>query len=128
MAKAAKQPALSIRPFKARDRKALIALWNECGLTRPWNPPDRDIDFCLKVRTAGYRNLWTPFAELYHHESASRGADDTPEKAERFQREVETMLRRWGPVLQHDPAYNPNLTLEFTDFSLASPPRPRAAR
>jgi GT2 family glycosyltransferase len=87
-----------------------------------------DIDFCLKVRAAGYRNVWTPFAELYHHESASRGADDTPEKAERFQREVETMLRRWGSVLQHDPAYNPNLTLEFTDFSLASPPRPRAAR
>ncbi|MEO5961611.1 MAG: glycosyltransferase family 2 protein, partial [Opitutaceae bacterium] len=83
-----------------------------------------DIDFCLKVRAAGYRNLWTPFAELYHHESASRGADDTAEKAERFQSEVETMLRRWGAELQSDPAYNPNLTLELNDFSLASPPRP----
>ena len=55
-----------------------------------------DIDFCLKVRAAGYRNLWTPFAELYHHESASRGADDTEEKRERFRRETETMLARWG--------------------------------
>jgi glycosyltransferase involved in cell wall biosynthesis/phage shock protein A len=83
-----------------------------------------DIDFCLKVHAAGYRNLWTPFAEFYHYESASRGSDDTPEKAERFRLEVETMLRRWGPAFQRDPAYNPNLTLEHTDFSLASPPRP----
>jgi glycosyltransferase involved in cell wall biosynthesis len=82
-----------------------------------------DIDFCLKVQAAGFRNLWTPFAELYHHESATRGADDNPEKAARFQREVETMLRRWGPVLTSDPAYNPNLTLELNDFSLAVPPR-----
>ena len=82
-----------------------------------------DIDFCLKVRAAGYRNLWTPFAELYHHESASRGTDDTPEKKERFRGEVETMLLRWGPALTRDPAYNPNLTLELTDFSLAAPPR-----
>ena len=82
-----------------------------------------DIDFCLKVRTAGYRNLWTPFAEFYHHESASRGADDTEEKRERFRRETETMLARWGRELAGDPAYNPNLTLELTDFSLAALPR-----
>ncbi len=82
-----------------------------------------DIDFCLKVRAAGYRNLWTPFAELYHHESASRGAVVTPEKEDRFRREVELMLMRWGPVLQSDPAYSPNLTLELNDFTLASPPR-----
>jgi len=83
-----------------------------------------DIDFCLKVRRAGFRNIWTPFAELYHHESASRGADDTPEKRHRFDREVEAMLRRWGSDLGGDPAYNPNLTLERNDFSLAIPPRP----
>ncbi len=82
-----------------------------------------DIDFCLKVQAAGYRNLWTPFAECYHHESASRGAEDTPEKHERFRQEVETMLRRWKEPIAHDPAYNPNLTLELTDFSLAAPPR-----
>ena len=83
-----------------------------------------DIDFCLKVRRAGLRNIWTPFAELYHHESASRGADDTPEKRSRFDREVEVMLRRWGTELTADPAYNPNLSLERNDFSLAIPPRP----
>ncbi len=83
-----------------------------------------DIDFCLKVRAAGYRNLWTPFAELYHHESVSRGAEDTPEKHERFRAEVETMMKRWAKELKHDPAYNPNLTLEMTDFTLAAPPRP----
>jgi glycosyltransferase involved in cell wall biosynthesis len=82
-----------------------------------------DVDFCLKVRQAGYRNLWTPFAEFYHHESASRGADDTPEKAGRFRAEVEMMLGRWGPLLRQDPAYNPNLSLEDENFSLASPPR-----
>ncbi|HWA10187.1 MAG TPA: glycosyltransferase [Opitutaceae bacterium] len=82
-----------------------------------------DIDFCLKVRAAGYRNLWTPFAELYHHESATRGTDDTPEKEDRFRREVETMMMRWGPELSSDPAYNANLTLELNDFSLAAPPR-----
>ncbi|MFA5058709.1 MAG: glycosyltransferase family 2 protein, partial [Opitutaceae bacterium] len=82
-----------------------------------------DIDFCLKVRAAGYRNLWTPFAELYHHESASRGADDTHEKRERFRQETATMLVRWGPELKQDPAYNPNLTHELNDFSLAVPPR-----
>lgn len=83
-----------------------------------------DIDFCLKVRAAGYRNLWTPFAEFYHHESASRGADDTHEKRERFRHESDTMFARWGRELKQDPAYNPNLTLELNDFSLAVPPRP----
>lgn len=82
-----------------------------------------DVDFCLRVRAAGLRNLWTPFAELYHHESASRGAEDTPEKHERFRREVETMIGRWRDVIAHDPAYNPNLSLELTDYSLAAPPR-----
>lgn len=82
-----------------------------------------DIDFCLRVRATGLRNLWTPFAELYHHESASRGAEDTPEKHERFRREVETMIGRWRDVIAHDPAYNPNLSMELTDYSLAAPPR-----
>ncbi len=86
-----------------------------------------DIDFCLKVRAAGHRNLWTPFAELYHHESVSRGAEDTPEKHERFRAEVEHMMKRWATELKHDPAYNPNLTLELTDFTLAAPPRPWTA-
>lgn len=82
-----------------------------------------DIDFCLRVLKAGYRNLWTPFAELYHHESASRGIEDSPDKLERFAAEIATMRGRWAAILDRDPAYNPNLTAEFEDFSLAVPPR-----
>ncbi|UTV86747.1 glycosyltransferase [Cobetia amphilecti] len=77
-----------------------------------------DVDFCLKVREAGYRNLWTPYAELYHHESVSRGQDDNPEKQARAQREVSYMLDNWGDQLTTDPYYNPNLTLVHEDFSL----------
>ena len=82
-----------------------------------------DVDFCLRVREAGYRNVWTPFAELYHHESASRGYEDTPEKQQRFAKEASYMYQRWGILLQADPAYSPNLTLQADDFSLAWPPR-----
>nr|WP_299379340.1 glycosyltransferase [uncultured Halomonas sp.] len=82
-----------------------------------------DVDFCLRIREAGYRNVWTPYADLYHHESVSRGYEDTPEKQARFSSEVEYMKERWGKGLSKDPAYNPNLTLDHEDFSLAWPPR-----
>ena len=82
-----------------------------------------DVDFCLRLREAGYRNVWTPYAELYHHESATRGQEDTPEKRARFAGEIAYMQRRWGDWLANDPAYTPNLTLQYTDFSLAWPPR-----
>lgn len=84
-----------------------------------------DIDFCLRVREAGYRNVWTPFAELYHHESASRGREDSQEKVRRFHQEVALMTSRWGGALEWDPAYNPNLSLRIEDTSsqLAFPPR-----
>ena len=76
-----------------------------------------DIDFCLRLRAAGYRNLYTPYALLVHHESLSRGKDDTPEKRAVFQREFGYMKRAWGVSLNTDPAYNPNLTLEFENFT-----------
>ena len=82
-----------------------------------------DVDFCLRVQALGYRNLFTPFAELIHHESASRGAEDSPEKILRFQKEIEFMKSRWGQLLLNDPAYNPNLSLDTEDFSFAFPPR-----
>jgi len=82
-----------------------------------------DVDFCLRVREAGYRNIWTPYAELYHHESATRGYEDTPEKQLRFRYEMLYMQKRWGDTLLNDPAYSPNLTLDREDFSLAWPPR-----
>ena len=78
-----------------------------------------DVDFCLKVREAGYLNLWTPYATLYHYESKSRGQEDSPEKIERFRKEVEFMTSKWGDVLKKDPYYNINLTLDFEDFSLS---------
>ncbi len=84
-----------------------------------------DVDLCLKLHGKGYRNVWTPLAELYHHESASRGYEDTPEKLARFNKEIDVMKRRWGGLLENDPAYNPNLTLGSLDFSLAFPPRAR---
>ena len=82
-----------------------------------------DVDFCLKVRAAGFNNLWTPYAELYHHESASRGKEDTLEKRDRFRSEVEYMRATWGDLLDRDPAYNSNLTHTINDFTLALPPR-----
>jgi GT2 family glycosyltransferase len=82
-----------------------------------------DVDFCLKVKELGYRNVWTPYAELYHHESASRGLENAPEKQARFADEVRFMQQRWGDRLANDPAYNPNLTLQAENFSLAWPPR-----
>lgn len=77
-----------------------------------------DVDFCLKVRAAGYLNLWTPFAELIHHESVSRGRDLTPAKAKRFAGEYATMQRRWGAALLSDPYYSPHLTYDREDSSL----------
>jgi O-antigen biosynthesis protein len=82
-----------------------------------------DVDFCLRAREKGYRNIWTPYAELYHHESISRGSDDTPEKYGRFQKEIRFMEERWGSKLRNDPYYNPNLSIITEDFSLAWPPR-----
>lgn len=103
-------------------RKALyheVGGLNETDLTVAFN----DVDFCLKLREKGYVNVWTPYAELYHHESVSRGFEDTPEKQGRFKKEIEYMQNRWKDSLYCDPAYSPNLTLDREDFSLAWPPR-----
>lgn len=77
-----------------------------------------DVDFCLKVQDAGYRNLWTPYAELYHYESISRGAEDSLEKIQRFQGEINFMKNKWQSLLEHDPYYSANLTKDREDFSL----------
>lgn len=93
------------------------------GLDESFEVAFNDVDFCLRLGELGYTNIWTPFAELIHHESASRGHEDSPEKRARFTGEVERMRRRWGHKLECDPAYNPNLTLSGEPFSLAFPPR-----
>ncbi len=82
-----------------------------------------DVDFCLKVKQRGYWNLITPYAELIHHESATRGYEDNPEKVARFEKEKAYMANKWGPTLAIDPFYNPNFTLDREDFSLADQPR-----
>lgn len=87
-----------------------------------------DVDFCLRLRDAGYRNIWTPFAELYHHESATRGREDTAAKKRRFAAEVDFMMDRWASLLADDPAYNPNLSLQSLTCALAAPPRSRQPR
>jgi glycosyltransferase involved in cell wall biosynthesis len=84
-----------------------------------------DVDFCLRLRRAGYRIIYTPYAEFYHHESASRGLEDTVRKNRRFEDEIRFMRERWSETLTHDPAYNLNLSLASADFTLAFPPRTR---
>lgn len=82
-----------------------------------------DVDFCLRLVHSGYRNVWTPFAELYHHESATRGFENSPEKRARFNGEVVYMRDKWGDVLAYDPAYSNNHTLTEELYQLAFPPR-----
>ncbi len=88
---------------------------NEKHLTIAFN----DVDLCLKVQKAGYRNLWTPYAELYHHESISRGAEDNPEKQARFLSEVDYIKTCWNAEGKVDRYYNKNLTRSAVDFSLS---------
>ena len=78
-----------------------------------------DVDFCMRIRKAGYLIVFTPYAELYHYESKSRGADDDPKKQRWFESEVFRFQKRWSKELADgDPYYNPNLTLDKEDFSL----------
>lgn len=87
---------------------------NEIDLKVAFN----DVDFCLKLDEAGYRNVWTPFAELYHLESISRGAEDSPEKARRFADETAYMQKTWTAKLGADRFYSPHLTRMHEDFSI----------
>ncbi len=78
-----------------------------------------DVDFCLKLRKEGYLNVFTPFAELYHFESISRGLDDAGEKAQRYNKESEVFRDKWKEELtKGDPYYNPNFSLDRSDYSL----------
>lgn len=94
-------------------------IYNEAGgLNESLKVAFNDVDFCLRVQQLGYRNLWTPFAELYHHESISRGMEDTPEKKIRFEQEVNYMQKNWTHAINKSRYYNPNLTKDKEDFSL----------
>jgi len=82
-----------------------------------------DVDLCLKIGAAGYRIIYTPRAVVLHHESASRGLDKDGEKRARFEGEKSVLRERWPEVLAHDPAYNPNLTIDTEHMDCAFPPR-----
>lgn len=82
-----------------------------------------DVDFCLKIMSHGYYNLWTPFAELYHHESATRGRDDTQDKKRQFEYDCDYLKSRWSQLIKYDPFYNPNLALNDSWPYLAPIPR-----
>jgi O-antigen biosynthesis protein len=84
-----------------------------------------DVDFCLRAREAGWRIVWTPYAELYHYESKSRGAEDSGARKGLMRRESAYMRRRWVRVIQNDPYYNPNLSYERPDFVLSHAPMAR---
>ena len=88
---------------------------NEVDLKIAFN----DIDFCLRIRERGYLNVFTPYCEAYHHESLSRGVEDTPEKKDRFHREIDYVLERHKDILEKgDPYYNVNLSLDNEQYRI----------
>lgn len=95
-------------------------VWEQVGgLDERFAVAFNDVDLCMRICKAGWRIVWTPFAELYHYESKSRGAENTPEKVKRFNSEVDLFHELWDRELEAgDPCYNPNLSLEREDFSL----------
>ena len=89
------------------------------GFTEELAVAFNDIDYCMKVRKLGKLVVYAPYAVLHHYESKSRGLEDTPEKVERFNREIATFAKRWPEILRDgDPYYNPNLTLRKSNFAL----------
>ena len=89
------------------------------GLDESFEISLNDVDFCLKLREEGYLNVFTPFAELYHFESISRGLDDQGEKAARYNEESARFREKWKKQLEAgDPYYNRNFSLDRSDFSL----------
>ena len=94
------------------------------GLDESFRIALNDVDFCLRLREMGYLNVFTPFAELYHFESASRGSDMVDAaKAKRYEEESQYFREKWKTVLEKgDPYYNPNFSLDYSDYSLRTVP------
>ncbi|MCR5249816.1 MAG: glycosyltransferase family 2 protein [Lachnospiraceae bacterium] len=89
------------------------------GLDEGFRVALNDVDFCLKLREKGYLNIWTPFCELFHYESASRGTDLSGPGAERYEQECEVFRKKWKEILaKGDPYYNVNFSLDRSDYSL----------
>ena len=96
------------------------ALYEELGgLDESFTVALNDVDFCLRVREMGLLNIFTPFAELYHYESKSRGSDKKDERALRYQQESDRFRVKWADALaKGDPYYNPNFSLDHSDFTV----------
>ncbi len=105
-------------------------IWDEIrGLDETFVVAFNDVDLCMRVRKAGYLIVWTPFAELYHYESKSRGVDDTPEKQRRLITESTDFQQCWMKELESgDPYYNPNFSLDREDFQILPMVRQQKAR
>jgi O-antigen biosynthesis protein len=82
-----------------------------------------DVDFCLRLHESGYRNVYTPHAQLYHFESVSRGSDESPANISRAEREVALMKQRWVKLLDSDPYYSTNFATDSETYEFATPPR-----
>lgn len=95
------------------------SIWDGVGgLDERFAVAFNDVDICMKIRKAGYLIVWTPYSELYHYESKSRGYEDTPEKRKRFLSESRLFQTQWAAELaMGDPYYNPNLALVLQDVS-----------
>ena len=88
------------------------------GLDESFTISLNDVDLCLKIREKGYLNIFTPFAELYHYESKTRGREEG-EKLRRYERECAHFRDKWKEQLDAgDPYYNPNFSLDYSDFTL----------
>ncbi|WP_421713506.1 glycosyltransferase [Alteromonas abrolhosensis] len=99
-----------------REHFEAVAGLNESDLSVAFN----DVDFCLRVKELGVNNIYCAEAELYHHESVSRGLDISPEKAARFNKELTYLQTKWSQVINNDPFYSPHLTLKRENFSIKS--------
>lgn len=110
----------------ARERYLAVGGLDEVSFAVAFN----DVDFCLRLAEMGYRNVLCAYAELIHHESKSRGYEDTPEKLERFNAERTRLRQRWLNWIGNDPAYNPNLNCdtEFFDHDWRHSERTRAGK
>jgi len=93
------------------------------GLDEALGVANNDVDFCLRALSRGFRNVWTPHAVLLHHESVSRGYENSPAERARLDRESALVRERWHALLDDDAAYNPDLARDGAAYGLAFPPR-----
>ena len=105
--------------FKVVDREKVLRADKVGGFDEEFKVAFNDIDYCLRVRELDKKVVYNSFAALTHYESKSRGAEDTPEKKQRFADEIRMFQERWADILRDgDPYYNVNLALDRADFAI----------